>query len=423
LHDHATQNSASLGLTSPLQRPAIPAVIFFCGVVLTYWLIQYQDFVLRWMEDVPVYARAIANWQTGRDPYSTARAGLYFLYPPFFLYVARILSWLVPASWAGALYAALHTVATCALPLVLARYFFRQAWLTPLFALLLFSASPFFTGVLALCSGNVASTLYCLAFLAAAPGLRRNIWIWFYLAVLLAALVKITFLALLLLPLLVGRRQWLGSILCSAAVVGANLLEMRLLPELYVQYRWSLVHGIVGERAYGYGVFGIVAAYGYKLHIPAQAGAYVAAAATAVGLVGLMMLLRRRLDRFEQRDPGLGRNSIWLALVVVTIILVNPREMHYDTDIALFAAYLLWVYGLRTRRLLVLMVALFVPSLFVPLLVKAPHLYGMYSTFEILVAFGLAYWRLWREAGSTYGVSTDEVASSNGAQLSAVPGS
>ena len=97
--------------------------------------------------------------------------------------------------------------ATCALPLVLARFYFRRRWMGPLFALLLFFASPRFTGVLAFCGMNVASTLYLLALIAGIPGIRRNRWGWFYLAVIFAASIKISFLALLLLPLLAGRRQ------------------------------------------------------------------------------------------------------------------------------------------------------------------------------------------------------------------------
>jgi hypothetical protein len=402
-------------------------VIFFCALVIAYWLIRHQEFTKRWMEDLPVYTRALAAWQSGRDPYSTPMMGLYFLYPPFFLYAAGILSWAVPAHWGGGLYAALHVAATCALPLVLARYFFRQTWLSLLFALLLFFASPFFTGMLALCGGNIASTLYCLAFLAAVPGLRRNQWIWFYIAVFLAAMVKIPFLELLLLPVLTGKRQWLRSILCGVAVVGAYLLEMKALPDLYSQFRWSLAHGIVAMGSYGYGVFGAFATYGHWLHIPSPSGAYVVVVALDIALVALMLLMRRRLESLGETNPiaDLSRNGIWLALVVTTVILMNPRQMNYDVDISLVAAYVLWVYGLRTQRFLLLMVALFVPSLFVPLFLGL-QLQGTYPTITILAAFGLAYWRLWREteqASEAQGVSTRGDELNNEVGLSAVPGS
>jgi hypothetical protein len=46
------------------------------------------------------------------------------------------------------------------------------------------------------------------------------------------------------------------------------------------------------------------------------------------------------------------------------------------------------------------MIALFLPSLAVPLVVLNPHLHGMYETLLVLAAFGLAFWRMWRETGS-----------------------
>jgi Ca2+/Na+ antiporter len=145
----------------------------------------------------------------------------------------------------------------------------------------------------------------------------------------------------------------------------------------------------------------VVAAYGYKLHLPVPSSAYAVAMTLAVAMVAGMLLLRRRL---EKSDPvsELGSNGIWLALVVAVMILVNPRQLQYDADISLLAAFVLWAYALRIRKpvaFIGLMVALFVPGLLIPLVVKAPHQYGMYGTFETLAAFALAYWRLWRDAG------------------------
>ena len=392
---------------APYRPPASWVVGFFLALTVAYWAWDHVWLYHIWREDLIVYMRAMQAFQAGTSPYGDALAPLYFLYPPFFLYLGGFLSSPLPAGLGDETYTALHVGATLALPLVLARYYFRQPWLSPLFALLLFLASPLFMGVLALCGLNIASTLYCVAFVAAVPGLRRDRWIWFYCAVFVAAMVKIPFLALLLLPILVGRkqlRQWVNCTLCSVAVVGANLLEARMLPELYSGYKWSLVQGIVHQGYYGFGVFGVVAAYGYKLHLPVPGSAYAVAMTLAVAMVGGMLLLRRRLEKAGRVSGSmfdLGGNGIWLALVVTLIIQVNPRQLQYDADISLLAAFVLWAYALRIRKpmsLIGLMVALFVPGLLIPLVVKAPHQYGMYGTFETLAAFALVFWRLWREA-------------------------
>jgi hypothetical protein len=370
-------------------------MLLFVMAAIVFWLLHRGDIAGWWSEDLPVYAHAVETWLAGRDPYNASLAPLFFLYPPVFLYFAGFLSHLVPAGSGAMVYAGAVIAATCTIPLVLARYFFRMAWLGPLFALLLFFVSPRFTGVLALCGMNIASILYCAAFVAALLGIRRNRWEWFYVAIFLAATIKITFLSLLLLPLLAGRRQWLPSIGCGAAVVAANLGERALWPELYAGYEWSLCQGILLSQQFGYGLFGIVASYHHAQRIGAGIVAYVVGAIFAALLLTSMFLLRRRLDRCGT----LTGNGVWLALVVAAIILVNPRGMQYDIDIALFAGFVLWVYGLQTQRLLALMIMLFLPSLAVPLIVLNPHLHGMYETLLVLAAFALAFWRMWRESG------------------------
>jgi hypothetical protein len=402
LQDRTTRRDSAL----PYPKPNNWTVAAFFGIaVVVFWLLHRSDLPDWWLEDLPVYANAVRTWLAGHSPYDASMAPLYFLYPPFFLYLARLLSLPVPAGWGETLYVVLEIVATCALPLVLARYFFRQSWLGPIFALLLFFASPRFTGVMALCSMNVASILYCGAFVAAVPGLRRNRWAWFYFAVFLAACIKITFLSLLLLPLLAGKRQWLRSVGCGVAVVAMNLAEKRMWPDLYAGYQWSLQQGILVQQQYGYGIFGIVATYHHNRRVGAGTAAYVVAGIFALAVLAMMFLLRRRLDRNcclglnGSESNGLASNGVWLALVVLSIVLVNPRQMQYDVDIALAAGFVLWIYGSKTDRVLAFMVVRFLPSLVVPFVVLNPHLHGIYETLLGMGAFSIGAWRLWQSSG------------------------
>jgi hypothetical protein len=378
-------------------------MLMFVVAAAAFYFLHRGDFSLWWLEDLPVYTRAVSGWLAGYSPYNASLAPLFFLYPPAFLYLAGSLSYLVPAHWGPYIYMAANISAICAIPLILARFFFRQPWLSPLFALLLFFASPRFTGVLALCGMNVASLLYCVAFVAAIPGLRKNFWWFFYVAVLLAAMIKITFLALLLLPILAGRRQWLQSIACGLAVVGGNLAERIFTPDLYTGYQWSLKQAILTEKHYGYGVFGLMASFDDKWHQSVGPWPYIVSVLMAVVLVAGMILLRGRMDRAGTPIS----NGNWLALVVTTIILVNPREMQYDVDIALLAAFVLFIYAIRgqrllvkmtfSNRLLVLVVVMFLPSLLMPKLIHTPHLWGIYEVSLAIEGFALGFWRMWRE--------------------------
>jgi hypothetical protein len=375
------------------------AFFFVIGAIL-FWLTNHDRTWASWMEDLPVYKRAVNDWLAGHSPYDGSMAPLYFLYPPAFLLIAGWLSHLFPAHWGPAAYLLLDFAALIAIPLVLARYYFRQSWLTPLFALLLFFASPRFTGIRAMRTMNIASALYCLAFVAAIPGLRRNRWHWFYVAVFLAASVKITFLALLLLPLLAGKRQWLRSILCGAAVVLANLGERIFWPDLYRGYTQSLQQGILNRQAFGYGIFGVIANYHFQ-----QKGVGVAAYAVSVllalTLTGLLFWTRLRLERAGNALSDLASNAIWLAMILIGIVLVNPRELQYDIDISVFAALILCAVALRIKRLpalTLLIIVLFLPSQLTPHVVVNPRLHGIYETLLSFAAFALGYWRLNRES-------------------------
>lgn len=385
----------------PAETPApkLYQILICFALFAAYWYINWQRIVDGWREDLPVYGTAVHAWLTGGDPYSLPVATLHFLYPPAFLVIAGFFAHVVPSGWGGNLYTALHVAATLALPLVLMRWYFRFPWLTAPFALLLFFASPNFVGVRALCTLNIASTAYCLAFLAAVPGLKRERWIWFYLAILAVASIKIIFLSLLLLPLLAGKRQWRNIFLCGAAVIAVNILEKVLAPGLYAGYQSSLVQGIVNQGYYGFGVFAIVAAYGYKLHIPVPLGAYATAALQDAVLVGVLLYLKHRLRRVVWTD---SMRSAWLALIVTAAILVNPRLLQYDADISLFAAFILWIYGLRTRQPVLVTAVICLPSLFMWMVVKALHLHGMYGTLETLAAFGLVAWQMARLANAAH---------------------
>lgn len=401
------RSPGKLRLVRPVPaRPAAWMVLALMAAgALLFWWLHRHDLHEWWLEDLPIYVRAVRTWMNGQSPYDASLRPLFFLYPPFFLFLAWLFSHMVPAGAGPVVYVASAIVATLAIPLVLAKSFFRVPWMGPLLALFLFFASPRFTGTLALCGVNVASILYCAAFLGAVPGLSRNRWGWFYLAVFFAAMVKIPYLALLLIPVLAARRQWLASAGCTIAVAVGYLVEKRFWPGLYAGYQWSLKQGILLSQQFGYGPFGVVASYHHKQRVGAGIAAYVIAGSFAVVLLAAMFRMRQRRraisllagNKLSSRE--LSGNGVWLAMILVSMILINPRILQYDMDIALLASFVLWVYGFRVKRLLVLAVALFLPSLLVPYLILNPHLHGAYETGVVLVGLIRAYIRMDQETG------------------------
>jgi hypothetical protein len=388
-----------LNSTGQPQKIAAPApwllLLFFAGFAALY-LFLHREIPLSswWLEDLPVYADAINAFSAGQNPYGQIHGILHFVYPPAVLYAGSFLARLLPAHTGWCLFIAAHIVSVLAMPLLLARYYLRQTWLTPAFAMLIWFAEPRFTGILALYSANIAPLLYFLCLAAALPAIRKNRWSLFYAVVLIAGVVKITFVVLLLLPILVGQRQrmeWIRSILCGLVLGCVYALEKVFTPILYAGYKGALLQQLKVQGLYGYGIFGLAATIESKLRHTVGAPSYAVHLLFAAAIFGVLLWLRQR--KFTQPDNGL-----WMALILMAIILINPRVLHYDAYIALFAAFVALALVLETRHLLILMTCLFLPSLAVSRLVHSPSLYGFYETLVILIAFTIGAWKLTRRS-------------------------
>jgi len=350
--------------------------------------------------DAHVYANALSSWVSGQNAYDAHFGALRFLYPPIFLYVAGPLANVFPAHWGWILYLAIDLACTLALPIVLARFYFKQSWLNALFALLLFLAAPQFGGVLALASGNLACVLYLLVFLAALPGLGKNRWAWFYAAVFLVSLIKINLLLMLALPILAGKRQTIRSSACALVTIAAYLLQKILVPGLYEGYKSSLRYELFEAHQYGYGVFGIVADTNYKFHHTIGRSPYWITGVFVLLLFSGLLLLRRRLPL-----DGLKRDrtdGIWLTLIIVAIVLANPRLLHYDACVAMPAAFVLITNLLRFRRPILVFAALFLVSLLAAFFVHSTPLKGSLETAGLLAAFTATFFKLWSETSTQH---------------------
>lgn len=375
-----------------LPPPAWLIAFGFAAFAGLYVFQNRHDLMFQWMEDLHVYARAVRFFRGGTDPYYLDMyEGLRFVYPPVVLYAASALAAVLPGESEWALVALIHLTCVLLAPFVLARYYLRAYWFTPVLAMLVLLAESRFTGMKALYSANVVPSLYLAALLAAVPGIRKNQWAWFYLVVLLAGAIKITFVFMLLFPLLAGRRQWLQSIATGAGIGVMYAAQSKLTPALYAGYKWAVVQQVKVQHQYGYGVFGVVGSLDEKLHRPLGIEAYALHGLVAGVILALLFLLRRR--GVDVREP-----SLWMGLLVMTVIIVNPRMLHYDAYLALIAAYfvLAIVFGLDRWKLISLLVVLYVPCLLVPHVIHTRLMYGSYELAIILFAIAAGIWRLFR---------------------------
>jgi len=291
--------------------------------------------------DATVYARAIATWKAGGNPYALGSTDLPFVYPPLFLHVAGFLGSLFPAHAGWYVYLTLQAITFLAVPWLLTTTYIRSRWLTPFFALLLFTFQPTFIEQFVLLTGNVANLFYPLTLATGISGIKRNKWLPFYLVVGLAALLKPTFLDLLILPLLAGRRQLIRSVVCVISVGFVYLLQRVAMPLAYARFQQNVFTQVIIRQDSGFNIFNYLHKQGRTIHLLNNQLVLSAAHIAIIGsLLVAFYLLRNRRSLPTVQD-------LWLPALIVTTILANPRLQHIDAAIAILPAIFLIVEGVR----------------------------------------------------------------------------
>jgi hypothetical protein len=274
---------------------------------------------------LPPFARAAI-------PYLFDPAALPFANPPLFLKCAVWLSYLFPGHLGWYVYLGALIAATFAIPWLLARFYLCSEWMTPLVALTVFAIQPRFFAERMMISGNVATLLYALILAAGIPGMRRNRWALFYLAITLAAVAKPAFLALLILPLLAGSRQLLQGAFTAVCVFAVYGLQRLTMPGLFLAFRDALYVQLVVKRDVGTGMYGHFLELGGRVALlrgPVRSS--IAHFAIVAILAGALFLLRKGRDL-----PAVEK--LWVPALIVIAILADPRLQEYDFDIAVVPA-------------------------------------------------------------------------------------
>lgn len=226
--------------------------------------------------------------------------------------------------------------------------------------------SIFFPGLLAngtIMSGNVAYILYGCVLLGAALGWRRDRWLWFYLSVLVASCVKAPMLSLVLIPVLSVRRQWLAA--GVTALVGLALFAVQPLiwPTLFHNYLQAIDLQVRSYRDFGCGPAGLFSGILYDSHLSYSRAGLIFYLCFAVPLLGFLLYLSRLFLR--------GRFSFqqWLPVMLVGIMLLNPRIIEYDlaalgVSLALIAKRFLVSITSPKRSIVLFAVSFFIANAF-----------------------------------------------------------
>jgi hypothetical protein len=186
----------------------------------------------------------------------------------------------------------------------------------------------FFPGLLnndVLLSGNIAYILYGLVLAAAVPGWKRNTWLWFYLAVLVASICKAPLLTLLAFPVLVGKRKWLPTVLTGT--VGCLLFAAQplLWPTQFQEYLTAVRMQFDWNEDFGASPAGLLGRWLWRMNKPYSPATTFAYLAWAIALGTLLLMIRSRFgdDRHLQK--------MWIPIALAGTVLMNPRLKPYDS--------------------------------------------------------------------------------------------
>ena len=296
-------------------------------VVGAWFYFTAHDWTTLYLRDLRVYQSAIDAFAAGDDPYQATSArhaqGLFFTSPPFVwgLYKLAAHSALRPI-FAPVLLAA-NAVSIVALPILLSPLLLGpgsgKAALGAAFFLTAFAGAGFFTALVI----NNGTPLYALIAWGLYLAIRRERWLWFHLAVVLAAAFKPYYAAFWIVPVLAGPalgRQWAACALGLAAAALSYIAPMLLAPKLFAEWLHTLVQQTVGEGLLGDNLLGAM------LHDPnarhSHLAAYEAQGLLSAILLGAALMLGR-----------LSRSQRLVGLLLAAVFL-NPRASRYDLSFA-----------------------------------------------------------------------------------------
>ncbi len=349
--------TASIAATTAVKtrRARIALFVLWCMAIVTVAVWAYTcDSV--W--DAKIYWRAVESIRIGHDPYADAIA---------IQQLAHLQNHGLPAANAGGPFSYVYSPITlpilrlaARLPVWFDAFMFLLCYLAGVLAELWFATQAFdlsdprerrifafltpvaifFPGFLAsdiVLSGNVAFMIYGLVLATTILAWRRGQWRWFYLAVLLASCVKAPLLSLLAIPILSARRQWLPAGLTAAAGIGLFAVQPLLWPSLFHNYLQAVELQFSFNRDFGFSPAGLFSGFLFDHQIPYSPWCSIIYLAYAIPLFAFLFSLSRK---YLRGDFTLIQ---WAPVLIVGVILLNPRLIEYDVaPLALPLALIAW---------------------------------------------------------------------------------
>ena len=330
-----TPQSSNHNAPAPFNRTIVSLLWVFTCVFFPVWM--HFD-IPAW--DANVYRAAMISLNAGHDPYADAIAAqqlfhsqmalhrgvqgpFSYVYSPITLPMLRVAGslplWLSTRVYILFYVSGVLALIWFGLRIVEAgerRYFI---YIAPVLV--------FFPGFLAIdnvLSGNIAYILYPLVLLTAFAGWRSGKWLCFYLAVICASCFKAPLLTLLAIPILSAPEQCVPSITTASAGLVMFFMQRLLWPSLFHNFLQAVELQFSYNRDFGVSPVGLFSGVLFDLGLPYSPASYLFFLCYVLPLMALLFYLSRC---FLRRDFDLRQ---WMPVMLVGVILLNPRIMEYD---------------------------------------------------------------------------------------------
>jgi hypothetical protein len=303
--------------------------------------------------DVAIYHRAMQAVRDGLDPYAAGLARQYaahaagkhaftYVYPPLTLPVLRAFNFL-PVWLAALLYWGAYCASYAGLLWAVTECFRPQEKAIMKYFVPLVIFFPSLMPDEVILSGNVAYIFYGLLFAATIVGWKRGSWRWFYVVVLVASCFKVPFLTLLAIPALAGERQWMKATGVGAAGLGIFAMQALLWPLQFREYLTSVSLQFDFNADFGQSAAGNLGRGLYWHGLP------YTAIPTLVFLIygGMLFLVLCHFSKLYHQHRISAES--WIPVLLVGVILLNPRIMEYDVHVVALPMVLILVRSVVAR--------------------------------------------------------------------------
>ena len=305
--------------------------------------------------DAKAYGRAVTEVRAGLSPYAlgmarlrtdhahpTSERTMNYIYPPATLPLLRAMGWLpgwlrVSGFWllyAAGTWIVLHMEQTFFLDSE-RRVF---ALLTPF--------SVFFPGLLyddSILAGNIAPVLYGLVAAAGMWDCKHKQWKWFYLAVLFASALKPPMLTLLAIPVLTTAGYWLRTAGVGALGCAVFFVQRFAWPDAFHSYTRMMDMEFLYNHEFGFSPAGQFGEALLNHRLPYQQACMLFYAGYAVVLFLVLLSCSRSYLAGRISAPQ------WLPVLLIGVILLNPRIKQYEAAIITLPMALVAWRGLSGR--------------------------------------------------------------------------